>query len=198
MLAVVNFAPQPLSVELREVPLPAIGDDDVLLDVQAVSVCGSDLHQYHGKQSWKVNYPVVLGHEFAGRIALFGRGRVPAPRLCVIDVAAHPASVHQGEGCLCRRKALLGSEATPAQGFGMIGRDRDPVRKHQLAIAVGNVLIDRGGMIVPARRPAIGLAAMEMGKAQLVLRLAMALLRRPPEPYDSIAKAADDPFAPRG
>ena len=73
MLAVVNFAPQPLSVELREVPLPAIGDDDVLLDVQAVSVCGSDLHQYHGKQSWKVNYPVVLGHEFAGRIAQVGK-----------------------------------------------------------------------------------------------------------------------------
>src|SRR6266568_5216992 len=72
MLAVVNFAPQPLSVELREVPLPAISDDDVLLDVQAVSVCGSDLHQYHGKQSWKVNYPVVLGHEFAGRVVKTG------------------------------------------------------------------------------------------------------------------------------
>ena len=73
MLAVVNFAPQPLSVELRQVSLPEISDEDVLLDVQAVSVCGSDLHQYHGKQSWKVNYPVVLGHEFAGRIAQAGK-----------------------------------------------------------------------------------------------------------------------------
>src|SRR6266487_5258012 len=73
MLALVNFAPQPHSVALRELPVPEIKEDEVLLDVQAVSVCGSDLHQYHGKQSWKVNYPVVLGHEFAGRIAQVGK-----------------------------------------------------------------------------------------------------------------------------
>ncbi len=72
MPGVVNYAPEPLSVELREVAVPSIGDEDVLLAVQAVGVCGSDLHQYHGKQSWKVNYPVVLGHEFAGIVAETG------------------------------------------------------------------------------------------------------------------------------
>jgi len=79
MPAVVNFAREPLSVELREETIPGINDDEVLLEVQAVAVCGSDLHQYHGKQSWKVNYPVVLGHEFAGRIAQVGK-RVQAFR----------------------------------------------------------------------------------------------------------------------
>jgi L-iditol 2-dehydrogenase len=69
MLGLVNYAPQPHSVELRELPVPKLKDDDVLLEVQAVAICGSDLHQYHGKNSWKVNYPVVLGHEFAGRVA---------------------------------------------------------------------------------------------------------------------------------
>ena len=54
--------------------------EDVLLAVQAVGVCGSDLHQYHGKHSWKVNYPVALGHEFAGVIAQTGRGRDTASR----------------------------------------------------------------------------------------------------------------------
>ena len=34
-----------MAVELREVPVPEIGDDDVLLEVGAVSVCGSDVHQ---------------------------------------------------------------------------------------------------------------------------------------------------------
>ena len=72
MIGLVNYAIEPHSVELREVPIPEIGEDDVLLKVQAVSVCGSDLHQYTGKQSWKVNYPVVLGHEFAGNIAKLG------------------------------------------------------------------------------------------------------------------------------
>jgi len=73
MPGVVNYAPEPLSVELRELPRPEIGEDDVLLAVRAVGVCGSDLHQYYGKHSWKVNYPVVLGHEFGGEIVATGK-----------------------------------------------------------------------------------------------------------------------------
>lgn len=72
MHALVNFAPEPGSVELREVPVPDIGEEDVLLAVKAVGVCGSDLHQYSGHQSWPVNYPVTLGHEFGGTIARVG------------------------------------------------------------------------------------------------------------------------------
>jgi alcohol dehydrogenase/L-iditol 2-dehydrogenase len=55
-------------------PVPEIGDTDVLLSVGAVSVCGSDVHQAHNTHSWKVNVPVVLGHEFGGTIARTGRG----------------------------------------------------------------------------------------------------------------------------
>jgi L-iditol 2-dehydrogenase len=53
--------------------MPVIGEEDVLFKVEAVGICGSDLHQYTGKQSWPVNYPVVLGHEFAGYVAKAGR-----------------------------------------------------------------------------------------------------------------------------
>ena len=70
--AIVNFAPEPHSVELREIPIPEIGDGDVLLEVAAVGVCGSDLHQWSAEHSWPVNYPVTLGHEFAGTIARVG------------------------------------------------------------------------------------------------------------------------------
>lgn len=70
--AVVNFAPLKHSVELRDLPEPAIGADDVLLEVAAVGVCGSDLHQWTADHSWPVNYPVVLGHEFAGRVRSIG------------------------------------------------------------------------------------------------------------------------------
>ena len=72
MPAIVNFAEAPHSVELREVPVPEIGDEDVLLKVDAVSVCGSDLHQWLGGISWKVNYPCILGHEFGGTIEQAG------------------------------------------------------------------------------------------------------------------------------
>jgi len=72
MPALINYASAPHSVEMREAPVPSIGDDDVLLRVAAVGVCGSDLHQYHGSHSWKVNYPVILGHEFAGTVVRTG------------------------------------------------------------------------------------------------------------------------------
>ena len=73
MIGLVNFAKNPHSVELRDVPVPEIGEDDVLFSVKAAGICGSDLHQYTGKQSWQVNYPVVLGHEFSGVVAKVGR-----------------------------------------------------------------------------------------------------------------------------
>ena len=71
--AVVNFAPEKGSVEIREIAVPTIGDDDVLLEVVNVGVCGSDLHQWTADHSWPVNYPVVLGHEFGGLIAALGK-----------------------------------------------------------------------------------------------------------------------------
>ena len=71
--AVVNYARAPGSVALREVERPSITEDDVLLEVGAVSVCGSELHQWMGTHSWPVNYPVVLGHEFAGTVVEVGR-----------------------------------------------------------------------------------------------------------------------------
>ncbi|WP_092053250.1 zinc-binding dehydrogenase [Planctomicrobium piriforme] len=70
--AVVNFANQRDSVELREVAIPTYGPEDVLLEVAAVGVCGSDLHQWTADHSWPVNYPVILGHEFGGVIAAIG------------------------------------------------------------------------------------------------------------------------------
>ena len=63
-----------MAVELREIPIPEIDDFDVLLEVGAVSVCGSDVHQSRNTQSWPVNVPVVLGHEFGGTVARVGKG----------------------------------------------------------------------------------------------------------------------------
>src|SRR5436190_13204851 len=96
MLGLVNYAPEPHSVGLRELPVPQLKEHDVLLEVQAVGICGSDLHQYLGKNSWKVNYPVVLGHEFSGVIARAGKNvrgfkegdRAVSETAAVIDAAS--------------------------------------------------------------------------------------------------------------
>tara|TARA_R110002049_G_scaffold50370_2_gene142959 strand:+ start:12593 stop:13621 length:1029 start_codon:yes stop_codon:yes gene_type:complete len=91
--AVVNYAAEPGSVDVREFPMPTIGDNDVLMQVAAVGVCGSDLHQWTASHSWPVNYPVVLGHEFAGTIVELGKNvsdwhagdRVTSETAAVVD-----------------------------------------------------------------------------------------------------------------
>jgi alcohol dehydrogenase/L-iditol 2-dehydrogenase len=74
MPAVVHHALTEGGVELREVAVPEPGPGEVLLRVRGVSVCGSDVHQYHNQQSWPVRVPVVLGHEFCGQVAERGPG----------------------------------------------------------------------------------------------------------------------------
>lgn len=66
MQAVVSFSENPGSVELRDVPNPELGPGQVLVEVMAVGVCGSDLHAWKGPVSWPMKYPVILGHEFSG------------------------------------------------------------------------------------------------------------------------------------
>ncbi len=74
MPALVHYGAEPGQVELREVPVPAVRSDEVLLRVGAAGVCGSDIHQLHGSQSWAVDVPVTLGHEFTGVVAAVGDG----------------------------------------------------------------------------------------------------------------------------
>ena len=93
---VVNFSSEPHSVEVREVDRPVAGDDDVIIQVEAASVCGSDLHQWEGSNSWPVNYPVVLGHEFGGHVFALGKNvtawkegdRVVSETAAVVDMSS--------------------------------------------------------------------------------------------------------------
>ena len=74
MTAVVHYALREGAVELREVSRPPeVAHEEVLLQTCAVGVCGSEIHQYHNTQSWRVNVPVILGHEFAGVVARVGK-----------------------------------------------------------------------------------------------------------------------------
>jgi L-iditol 2-dehydrogenase len=75
MAAIVHYALEKNAVELRDVPLPGDpADGEVLLSTRAVGVCGSEIHQYHNTQSWPVNIPVILGHEFSGVVSAVGKG----------------------------------------------------------------------------------------------------------------------------
>ena len=56
---------------MRDIPVPEIGPDDVLVQIKAAGVCGSDLHAYIGQHTFRFP-PVMLGHEGAGVIARVG------------------------------------------------------------------------------------------------------------------------------
>jgi L-iditol 2-dehydrogenase len=71
MKAVVKYGKGKGMVEIRDVPEPKMKEDEVLIEVKAVSVCGSDLHIYHDSHPYWP--PVVLGHEFSGVIAGVGK-----------------------------------------------------------------------------------------------------------------------------
>ncbi len=72
MKAVVKYDNVAGATEVREVPVPTIGQDDVLVETAYIGICGSDPHMHHNKVSYKVNVPLILGHEFAGTIAQVG------------------------------------------------------------------------------------------------------------------------------
>jgi len=62
-------------IELREAPQPAIRrDDDVLLDIDTVGVCGSDMHYYRAGRIGEqiVQYPWIVGHECAATVLAAG------------------------------------------------------------------------------------------------------------------------------
>jgi len=64
-------------MEMMEVPAPAIlNDNDVLIRMKTLGVCGSDIHYYvSGKiGSQVVQYPFAVGHEGAGRVEAVGKG----------------------------------------------------------------------------------------------------------------------------
>ena len=67
---------EPDRFEIREVPVPVPGSNEVLARVRAVSICGTDAHLIHGDYPgfWPPAFPFIPGHEWAGEIAALGPG----------------------------------------------------------------------------------------------------------------------------
>lgn len=59
------------NVELREVPKPKVGEGQVLIEVKAVGLCGTDVHIFYDE--FESNPPVILGHEVSGIVAETGK-----------------------------------------------------------------------------------------------------------------------------
>ena len=104
------FCTQPGSLDLRDVPMPQPGVDEVLVKVRNCGICGSDLHFYQGAAPPP---HVCLGHEIGGEVAAVGTD-VTRVR-CGDAVAVEPLVVCRGcDYCragnyqLCAQLRILG------------------------------------------------------------------------------------------
>jgi len=59
-------------LELTDIPVPEIGPEDILVQVMACGICGSDIHGWDGSSGRRVP-PLVMGHEAAGVVAAIGK-----------------------------------------------------------------------------------------------------------------------------
>jgi threonine 3-dehydrogenase len=132
MLALVKTAAGP-GLQLEEVPVPAIGINDVLVRVRRTGICGTDLHI----ESWDpwaartIRPPLVVGHEFVGEIVEVGAN--------VGDFA--PGDLVSGEGhvvCGRCRHCLAGRRHLCARTIGL-GVGRDGAFAEYVAIPMTNV-----------------------------------------------------------
>lgn len=63
----------PGEIIFREIPVPEAGEEQILVKIHMLGICGSDIHVYHGKHPF-TKYPVTQGHEVSGEIVSLGKG----------------------------------------------------------------------------------------------------------------------------
>ncbi|MHA2035736.1 MAG: zinc-dependent alcohol dehydrogenase [Promethearchaeota archaeon] len=62
----------PGEIEFIDIPSPELKENEVLIKIMRIGVCGSDIHVYYGKHPY-TSYPVTQGHEVSGKIEKIGK-----------------------------------------------------------------------------------------------------------------------------
>jgi len=134
MTALVKTAKGQGLIELREVPVPEISDNEVLIEIKAAGICATDIHIFHDEfPYWP---PVILGHEFAGVIVRSGAQVTdwrPGDR-----VVGEPHTMACGKCSLCRtgNRQLCPSKRSPGWGidgcFSKFMRYPEPALLHRI------------------------------------------------------------------
>jgi L-gulonate 5-dehydrogenase len=104
----------PSRLELRDAPDPVPGPDEALIAIEAVGICGSDLHLYTGDHPY-ARFPIVQGHEFAGRVVGLPdgyAGAVQVGRLVAVEpllMCGECLPCRRGRGNCCLRMRTYGA-----------------------------------------------------------------------------------------
>ncbi len=92
---------KPLDIEVKKVPVPVPKEDEALVKVRCIGICGSDVHYYeHGKIGrYVVRAPIILGHELAGEVVEVG---AKVTNVAVGDRVAVEPGVTCGKCAYCK------------------------------------------------------------------------------------------------
>lgn len=111
----------PREISVQEIDLREIEQDEIIVNVKACGVCGTDLHMYHGdKGAFENSFPLVMGHEFSGVVSAVGN---KVSRLKVGDHVAIDPNVYCGTCSPCLRgdvhfcENMIGIGTTEFGGF---------------------------------------------------------------------------------
>ncbi|HWD17147.1 MAG TPA: alcohol dehydrogenase catalytic domain-containing protein, partial [Casimicrobiaceae bacterium] len=104
MKALVYTGPEELAY--RDEPDPVVDGDEVLIRIDAVGICGSDMHAWHGHDPRRVP-PMILGHELAGEIVA-GPGVGSRVTVDPIINCGHCEYCLQGRDNLCANRRMIG------------------------------------------------------------------------------------------
>ncbi|MFE0026359.1 L-threonine 3-dehydrogenase [Amycolatopsis sp. NPDC059021] len=122
---------------LRDVPEPAVGPGDVLVQVLRTGICGTDLHirSWDGWARQAISAPLVVGHEFVGEVVEVGRD---VTEITVGDRVSGEGHLVCGKcrNCLAGRRHLC--RATVGLGVG-----RDGAFAEYVALPASNVWVHR-------------------------------------------------------
>ena len=138
---------EPGKIEFRDVEKPSIGDDQVLIEIKRIGVCGSDIHVFHGLHPY-TSYPVVQGHEVSGVIAEVGS---QVEDLAVGDKVTFTPQVTCGECYPCTHGMYHICESLKVVGFQTGGAAQEffPVDADKVLKVPDHVSLDQTAMVEP-------------------------------------------------
>jgi L-iditol 2-dehydrogenase len=138
---------KPGQIEFREIPVPQLKPDEVLIQVKRIGICGSDIHVYHGLHPF-TSYPVVQGHEVAGVIADVGK---QVKGLAKGEKVVFMPQVTCGKCYPCRHGMYHICDHLKVMGFQTNGAAQEyfPVRADMILKLPDTVSYDNAALIEP-------------------------------------------------
>lgn len=153
---------------LRHVDVPQVGPGELVIDVQAVGICGSDVHGYKGTTGRR-KPPIVMGHEFSGIVSSVGEG---VTRFKVGDRVVAQPLVSCGECDNCR--AGLANICVNRSGLGMnmagAYAEQVKVRESMVYPLPPEMTWEQGSMVEPL---AVAMRAVNLTPLRLMDTLAI-------------------------